>query len=203
MKKIIIAALSVLAFTSFSYAQDFKLGIKAGMNFTNLKSDNKWLSSDAKAGYQAGIWGRLGTEKFHIQPEAYFTSKSATIHPNLDDAPGQLVQGDIKFTNIDVPILIGTKFPVGPIALKLQAGPLFSFVTKENNSYLDNVDEAYEDILTNYKHSFASLVVGTGVDILKFSVDLRYEYGLGNISKYEGQKQTLNLWTVSVGFSIF
>lgn len=200
MKKIIITALTLIAFSSLSYAQELKLGVKAGLNFSQLRSDNKWFNADTKAGYQAGLWGRVGIGSFHIQPEAYFTSKSASIHP---DIVSQLGKGDVKFTNIDIPILLGKKFNLGLVSAKLQAGPLFSFVLHEKNPYAEGVSQAYKDALTDYKKQFSSLVFGTGLDVLSFSVDLRYELGLGNISKFDGPKQKLNLWTVSLGYSLF
>ncbi|MCI0921103.1 porin family protein [Sphingobacterium rhinopitheci] len=203
MKKTIITVLTLLCASSITVAQELKLGIKAGLNFSELKSNDKWFNSDSKAGYQAGIWGRVGVASFFVQPEAYFTSKSATIHPDLDNAAGELLKGDIKFTNIDVPILIGKKFNFGLVNARLQAGPLFSFVINENNPYGKSINQAKNEALTNYKKQFSSLVFGTGIDVLMLSVDLRYELGLGNISKYDGPKQKLNLWTVSVGYSIF
>lgn len=204
MKKTILAAIIALCSISFSTkAQDFKLGIKAGLNVAKLKTDKSIFENDNSVGYLAGIFARLGGNKFHIQPEAYFTSKSSTIHPQAGEAPKDLIKGDLKFTNIDVPVLIGTKFPVGPIKLKLQAGPLFSFVVDENNPYKDNVSDALEGF-KDYKDKFSAVVFGTGIDFSKFILDVRYEYGLGNISRNEtAGKQTLNIWTLSLGYSIF
>lgn len=199
MKRVIFTTLAVLGFSTFSFAQQLKLGVKAGMNFSELKTNDKWFNSDSKAGYQAGLWGRVGISKFHIQPEAYFTSKTAAIHPNLNEA----AKGDIKFTNIDVPILLGRDFSLGLVNAHLQAGPLFSFVLKEKNPFNGNSSQSINEALTNYKKNFSSLVFGAGVDVLSFSVDLRYELGLSNISKFDTPKQKLNLWTVSVGYSLF
>lgn len=200
MKKIIITALTLLFTASLSLAQELKLGIKAGMNFSQLQSDNKFFNSDTRAGYQAGIWGRIGAASYFVQPEAYFTSKSADIHPK---GSSEILKGEVKFTNIDIPILIGKKFNLGLVNAKLQAGPLFSFVLNEKNSYAKSIEITADEALRNYKKQFSSLVFGTGIDVLSFSVDLRYELGLGNISKYDGPKQKLNLWTVSVGYSLF
>ena len=205
MKKTILLGLITSCALSFSaHAQDLKLGVKAGFNVATLKTDKTIFENSNSVGYLAGIWGRIGGNSFHIQPEAYFTSKSATIHPESGEAGGDLISGDLKFTNIDVPILLGTKFPVGPVKMKLQAGPLISFVVDENNSYRDNVTGTVNEGLRNYKDNFSSLVIGTGIDFSKLIVDLRYEYGLGNISRNEtAGKQTLNLWTISVGYSLF
>ncbi|MCA5006643.1 porin family protein [Sphingobacterium bovistauri] len=202
-KTILLGLLAVTAFISSANAQDFKLGIKAGFNVAEIKADKEIFNNENSVGYLAGIFTRLGGDKFHIQPEAYFTSKSAKIHPEAEDAGSNLIKGDLKFTNIDVPVLLGTKFPIGPIKLKLQAGPLFSFVVDENNPYKDNVNGALDE-LKEYKDKFSSVVVGTGVDFSKFIIDVRYEYGLGNMSKNESAgKQTLNLWTISLGYSLF
>lgn len=203
MKKTILITLTLLGVLGTSYAQELKLGIKAGANFSHLKADDKWFNSDSKAGYQAGIWGRVGIGSFHIQPEVYLTSKSAKVHPTPGNAALDFAKGDVKFTNIDVPILLGKKFSLGLVSAKVQAGPLFSFVLKEKTPYSQNAEEAIKGTFDNYKKNFSSLVFGTGVDVLSFSVDLRYELGLNNISKYDGPKQKLNLWTVSVGYSLF
>ncbi|GAA4511317.1 porin family protein [Sphingobacterium thermophilum] len=200
-----ILTLFVAIFSSLSLqAQEFKLGLKAGMNFSKIKFDKDVLESSNNAGYLAGVWFRLGGNSFHIQPEAYFTTKNASVQAPKESAPTELIKGDMKFSNIDVPILLGTKFPVGPLKLKLQAGPLFSFVIDQEASFKDNIVSTYDDALKSYKDKFAAVVAGTGLDIGNFAVDLRYEYGLGNISKTEtAGKQTLNLWTVSIGYSLF
>lgn len=204
MKKAIFTALSLFFFIGITQAQDFKLGVKAGLNFTDLKTDNSLFDSKNNAGYQLGLWGRLGSSKFHFQPEAYFTSKNVGIQVESNDAAGALIDGDLKFSNIDVPLLLGTKFPIGPIAARIQAGPLFSFVIDQETSFKDNIGDTFtEEQLRNYKDSFSSLVFGVGFDISKLAIDLRYEYGLGNISKYEGEKQTLNLWSIGLGYSLF
>lgn len=204
MKKAIFTALSLFLFIGITEAQNFKLGVKAGVNFTDLKTDNSLFDSKNNAGYQLGIWGRLGGNKFHFQPEAYFTSKNVGFQVEPNDAGAALIDGDLKFSNIDIPLLLGTRFPIGPIAARIQAGPLFSFVIDQETSFKNNVNSTFtEEQLTNYKDSFSALVFGVGLDISKLAIDLRYEYGLGNISKYDGQKQTLNLWSIGLGYSLF
>ncbi|WP_039053584.1 porin family protein [Sphingobacterium sp. T2] len=200
-----ILTLFVAIFSSLSLqAQEFKLGLKAGMNFSKIKFDKDVLESSNNAGYLAGVWLRLGGNSFHIQPEAYFTTKNASVQAPKESAPTELIKGDMKFSNIDVPILLGTKFPVGPLKLKLQAGPLFSFVIDQEASFKDNIVSTYDDALKSYKDKFAAVVAGTGLDFGNFAVDLRYEYGLGNISKTEtAGKQKLNLWSISLGYSLF
>lgn len=201
MKKTTLLLLAILMTCGLS-AQDFKLGIKAGANFTSLKSDQKWLDSENNTGYLIGAWGRIGGGSVHLQPEVYFTNKQTSVFVPADEAAQDLVKGDLKFSNIDVPLLIGTNFPIGPIKARIQAGPLFSFVIDQEASYTRSVESAYEDAIKNYKDRFSAIVGGVGLDIGSIALDVRYEYGLGNFSELE-QKQSLKIWTVGIGYSFF
>lgn len=200
MKKTILFLLG-LTLTMGLSAQDFKLGIKAGANFTSLKSDKQWLDSENNTGYLVGVWGRIGGGSFHLQPEVYFTNKQTAVYIKPNEAATELVQGDLKFSNIDIPLLLGTKFPIGPIKARIQAGPLFSFVLDEEAPYQESIESSYQEALTNYKDKFSAVVGGLGFDFGNFALDVRYEYGLGNISQYEGTKQTLKIWSVGLGYS--
>src|SRR5690606_39854660 len=117
------------------------------MNFSQLKLDKDVLDAENSAGYQAGLWARLGLGNVHIQREAYCTTKNSTVQVPKESTPSEFIKGDLKFSNIDVPILLGTKFPVGPLKLKLQAGPLFSFVIDQEASFKDNIVSTYDDAL--------------------------------------------------------
>lgn len=202
MKKTILLLLSVTLAIGVS-AQDFKLGIKAGANFTSLKSDQKWLDSENNTGYLIGGWARVGGGSIHLQPEVYFTSKQTSIYIRPEEAATDLIKGDLKFSNIDIPLLLGTKLPVGPIKVRLQAGPLFSFVIDKEAPYDESLNTAYQDALKDYKNKFSAIVGGLGFDLGNFALDVRYEYGLGNMKEYEDTKQTLNIWTVGLGYSFF
>src|SRR5690606_9380429 len=157
MKKTTLLLLAILMTCGLS-AQDFKLGIKAGANFTSLKSDQKWLDSENNTGYLIGAWGRIGGGSVHLQPEVYFTNKQTSIYVPPADAAEDLIKGDLKFSNIDIPVLLGTKIPLGPIKARIQAGPLFSFVIDQEASYTQSVESAYEDAIKNYKDRFSAIV---------------------------------------------
>jgi len=205
MKKLILPILFVLASFSSLSAQELKLGLKAGMNFSKVKTNDELFNQENNQGYLVGAWGRVGSSSIFLQPEAYFTSKHIGLNPEAEDAATDLVNGDLKFSNIDVPILLGTKFPIGPFKARLMAGPLFSFVIDSEAKMKDNINGTLtsDNLLNSYKDKFSAVVGGVGFDIFKFTVDLRYEYGLGNFQKEEVNKQTLNVWTVGVGFSFF
>lgn len=188
MKKLILSSLILFASTFCLQAQilpTFKLGVKGGANFTKLRSEGSTFSSDTKAGYLLGLWGRVGIGGFHIQPEAYFTGKNTSIEREGDP------KSSLDFKAIDVPILLGTKFGLGPVGARVQVGPLFTFMTQDVKA-LD----------VEFKKNTAAITGGIGVDISKLSADLRYENGLGNLVKSSSNhNQKLNIWTLSIGYS--
>jgi len=196
MKKILLTIICLAAVGTAARAQLFKAGIKAGANYAKLNPKDKFFASDNKAGFQAGLWARVGALGFHVQPEAYFTSKSSKV------TFGSVTQGsgDVKFNNVDVPVLLGKRFGLGPIGARVQAGPLFSFVVDKKNTVSD---PALSQAVGDYKDSFQAIVGGVGLDISKLSVDLRYEHGLGNIHKAAASKQNLNLFSLAIGISLF
>lgn len=197
MKKPTLLLLGILFAFSLS-AQNIKLGIKAGANFTSLKSNQKWLNSESSSGYLIGAWGRIGGDRIHLQPEFYFTNKQTSIY--IKDATEDLVKGDLKFNNIDIPLLIGTKIPIGPFKARVVAGPLFSFIIDEKASFKKSIDNVAREALKNHKNNFSAIVGGVGFDLGKIALDVRYEYGLGNISKAE-DRQSLKIWSVGLGYS--
>src|SRR5690554_1359076 len=147
-KRILIMAILLLSVVGLQAqtVPGFQLGLKGAWNFSTLKSDdNVWLSSSTKTGYQLGIWTRIGGV-VHVQPELYLTGKSSEA--SFQDNGGS-VTADMSFTTLDLPVLLGSRVGLGPVALRFQAGPLVSFVVDKN------IGEALEQVLdvNDYKNN--------------------------------------------------
>jgi len=173
----------------------FQLGVKAGLNFSNLKSeDGGRLDASTRTGYQAGIWARIGGAGVHFQPELYVTGKSSEA--KLVDTNEE---GKVTFTSLDLPLLLGTRIGFGPAGLRIVAGPVVSFVVDKNiGSALSQVPQFSE-----YKNQAWAVTGGLGLDISNFRADLRYEHGLSELSKNNSAPQKVNLWTVGIGYRLF
>ena len=196
MKKIVLSLTIVLISIFAAQAQilpTFKLGVKGGLGFSSLNSDQKWLNSDTKTGFQLGVWGRVGIAGFHIQPEAYYASKKVGLSVTEGENIGE---GEATFKSLDVPVLLGTKIGLGPVGFRIQAGPVFSFV-QDGEAKLVNVAK-----FGDYKKNSTGIIGGVGVDISKLTVDLRYEHGLTNLSTDGNLDQKIRMWTIGVGFAI-
>ena len=192
MKKRILTLFVALATFATAHAQllpSFDVGLKAGMNFSSLRSNGNYFDSSTKAGFLAGAWARVGVLGLHLQPEVYYSMKNTTV-----TAEGQ--SQELRFSTIDVPVLLGTKIGLGPVGARIQAGPIFSFIFDKDNFNRPNASQT-----TNFRDNFAAIAFGAGVDISKLSLDLRYEHGLGDLNRGAGDRQRLNLWTLALGFN--
>lgn len=213
MKKQLLILLAILLMGKLNESQaQFTLGIRGGINFSQLKTDsqqsvgvNIQQSLNTKTGYVGGIFARIGTKIF-IQPELIFSAKGGSI--NVLPQNGSTTQTvAIEYNNLDVPLLIGFKF--GP--LRLNAGPVASFkisdkgLNDELKKYSSNVGESFKNASYGYQ-------AGAGVDIGSFCLDLRYEGSLSDISSGDFKdnlmnkvnfSQKSNLWQVTLGLKLF
>jgi len=192
MKKYVLSLAILIAFSISAKAQ-FSLGIKAGPNFSSINTDN--LHESTLAGFQAGVFARFGTG-LYLQPEAYLGSSGGKF--NTDDN-GTYNYGQVRFTTLNVPLLIGESFGTSNVNFRIMAGPVYSYFLNADKSFSDNFNGAYNDF-GHYNNSTLGYQVGAGVDVGAATVDLRYEGGLSKLNSDYGQRA--NIWSLSVGFKI-
>jgi len=206
MNKKIFILIFFLAFAkgNVSFAQ-FSLGIRGGINFSSLKTDNTQSvgvnlqqSLDTKTGYVGGVYARIGS-KFFIQPELIFSAKGGSVNFLKNGSSTQTVA--IDYTNIDVPLLVGIKF--GP--LRLNAGPMASFTV--SNKGLDEAIKTYSsNVGESFKKASYGYQVGGGLDLGSLSIDLRYEGSLSEVAALNSSNinfsQKSNLWQLTLGLKI-
>lgn len=188
-----IAFLLVGLFASAQVLPSFQLGVKAGANFSKFDSENTFNSNN-RTGFYGGLWARVGAAGVYFQPELYVSGKKADL---VSDATGEV--NKVRFTSLDVPLLVGTKFGAAGVGLRLNTGPMFSLILDENQSF----GQAAGNVLrADFKNQALAWQFGAGLDLKKLSFDARYELGLSKINKsgYPGTK--LNLFTVGLGYRI-
>ncbi|MFC5285325.1 porin family protein [Pedobacter alpinus] len=193
MKKLLLAVCFVMISTVVTFAQ-FNLGLKAGLNYTTIKAQNNEFDESGVLGYQVGAWSRFGN-KFYLQPELYVGTKGSDLQ---FQSAGNNVEVKQKFTVLDVPLLLGTKIGSEKFNFRIMAGPSFQF-------NLDDDDTAFNQAINpdfyKYKSFITNAQIGAGIDFGDLSIDARYETGLQDINKNDGQKQSL--LHLSVGFKLF
>jgi len=195
MKKLafILAAILFVKTASAQIIPSFEFGLKGGMNLSHF-SHTATFATDNRAGYLAGVWARVGGLGFNFQPELYFTSKNVDIENN-----GTVNKA--KFTSIDVPLLIGSKIGAFGIGGRFYTGPLVSFAINKDQSAGAALGNAAR---LNYKDQNFAWTIGAGVDLKKFSADLRYEIGLTSQPYNNNNDKTrVNLFNLTVGYRLF
>lgn len=185
MKKYILSIALLVATIAGAKAQAM-LGIKGGINFSKINTDN--FTESTTAGYQAGIFARVGNS-WYLQPELYFGSRGGKFESNNNTASGK-----VTFNTLNVPVLIGRKLvSLGSFNIRAMAGPIYSYNISEST-------KGFAADFGEYKNSTLGFQAGAGIDIGNLTADLRYEGGLTKINEKYGQRA--NLWALSIGFKI-
>ncbi|OCX52734.1 hypothetical protein BEL04_12995 [Mucilaginibacter sp. PPCGB 2223] len=194
MKKYMLSIAAMLLLSIAAKAQ-FTLGLKGGMNISKINTDN--VSESTVTGYQFGAFARIGNG-LYLQPEMYVGSKGGQFN---FDSNGTNTGGSakVRFTSLDVPLLLGKSFGAKSLNFRIMAGPIYSYILNTDQSFSDNLSAAYRD-LGNYDRSTLGYQAGAGIDLGNISLDARYEGGLTQINQKYGQRQ--NLWHISLGFKI-
>ncbi|GAB2688999.1 hypothetical protein GCM10027037_09570 [Mucilaginibacter koreensis] len=211
MKKILLSAFITLAAAASASAQllpSFQFGAKAGVNLTHLSASGfSNFNSENRAGFLAGFWARIGGAGIHFQPELYYASKNANVSAaatattaNGSGTVTAVTLAKANFRSIDLPLLVGTKFGVLGNGVRLNTGPVISFVIDKDNSFKNALGSAtnFDAKGQNYAWQF-----GVGADIRRVSLDLRYEAGISKVTNDDNYKTRINLFNFTLGYRLF
>ena len=199
MKKITLM-IAALIITGSMFGQ-ISFGPKIGLNVSKLSTDMAGnvsaLKESSKTGFQLGAFVRIGT-KFYVQPELLYSVRGGILEV-AGDAVNPAVTADYKMGTMDIPVLVGTKvFSLPMVNVRVFAGPIASFIISKDLTISNLVPD---DNQIKLKDAIWSAAIGAGVDVMMFTLDIRYEFGLNNISNdsetYSSMKS--NTFNVSLG----
>jgi len=200
MKKLIL--LLLLVFTvSIMYGQ-LSFGPKVGYTASRLTSNVDSVKTQFKSGFLFGAFLRIG-HKLYLQPELYYTTHGGVIQK---DSLGKSWNESINIGSLDIPILIGFKIVnLDIFNLRVLAGPVASFVVNKTITNSSDVIGPIEKANINNVNWY--IQAGGGVDVWKFTLDIRYQLGLNKMIKevsYNGKNVNFNtsnnVWVISLGF---
>jgi Outer membrane protein beta-barrel domain len=167
MKKIF--SLLALAFIFINIqAQGFKLGIKAGANFTTNTSAS--FKENYQGGFQAGVFGRVkASDIIGVQVEGLVGNVTLKLAPTAAGFRSGLTQ--LKATYVHIPILLN----ISPVKLlSLQVGPQIGMTVAQTSNALQNGQDALK------KNDF-NMLSGIQLNLPKLSIYGRYSFGLSDI----------------------
>jgi Outer membrane protein beta-barrel domain len=188
-RTVLIAFFSVSIISAFSQQQKTsgdptlapKIGVKGGINFTNLYVDDV-EDERMKVGFNLGLFAKLPvTPGLSIQPELLYSVKGSKVTYDL----GVLGSNEYRFNlnYVEVPVLavinVSKNFNVhaGGYAAYLAQANIKKVVDDGPN---DEIADLNED---NFNRFDYGLVGGLGIDIENVTIGARYNYGLREVGK--------------------
>jgi hypothetical protein len=178
-----------------------KLGIKGGLNLTNLYVDNV-SDEHMKAGFNAGLFAKLPvTQGFSIQPELLYSLKGAK------DRYDNFIQGSGEYRfnlgYIELPVLTVVNLAKN---FNIHAGGYAAYLVSANVKDVHDdgtIAGATELDANNFNRWDFGLAGGIGFDIENFTLGARYNYGLSNIGKSGSLSGDLTKNSKNAGVSIY
>ena len=174
MKKVIIALAVVILTAGYAHAQ-FKFGVRAGFNLTNMYSDNERAVNNMKPGFQAGVVVDYTIGNFAIQPGVVFATQGTRND-----------QSETNLYYVQIPVNVMYKFDLGGVKLFPQIGPYLGygvggkFKSKNSDYQFDFSFGNGED--DEYKAFDFGASVGAGIQFRSFQFGVGYSAGLISIS---------------------
>ena len=189
-KSIIISTLFLfsvaLLFTGVLKAQDTeynnpsRLGIKAGINVSNLFA-NDVVANNGQLGFNGGLFLKVAlTQHFAFQPELLFSTQGAELEYNNSFIIGTVTH---HLNYLQVPLLGVYNITRN---INVQGGIyLASLLSVNPKNGSDNNSFNFEEEISksNFQSIDYGLVLGLGADFNRISFGLRYNYGVSNIGK--------------------
>lgn len=219
-----------LLFFVISLSAQLRVGVEAGLNFTNLiriDDNNSSLDADIRTGFRAGLNAELPLAKdFSFQPALLFVTKGFR--------KGWLTEMNAEAYYVEVPLNVAYKMKLGIGKLVVGAGPYFAYGTGgkwntpqrwvgngSGNTLLvpamtGNLEFTNDASNDNY-HTIApgsNVTYGKPLDygvnglvgyelFDRLSVRINAEYGVANLApKIEGQKTKNEIRNSGVSLSI-
>ncbi len=162
-----------------SYLSEFQFGIKAGINYNELKGEN--FESAMQQDWHLGMYLQLRGEKMGLGIEAIYDRSRYELKDMVVDAANYHFLGDTSSNNA---MLQAHKFQL-PIYLmyKVSFVQLMAGAVYEMNIHFKDKEGFIEDTKQSFESNFPSGMIGIWIDVTKkINIGGRYLFGLENVN---------------------
>lgn len=168
------------------------VGVKGGTNFTKTSTESSSLEGKYGFGYQAGVMTRVDIGSLYVQGEALFNKRKASYEEKSGGS------AKLAWNAIDIPVVVGYKIiKTDDFNLRAFAGGVYSYAFNNKLSTSESIQEGFN----KFDKSNIGITGGIGIDYKNFTIDLRYENGLSNISKEFKSKP--HSFSLGIGYFLF
>ncbi len=200
MKRFTFVMILLLS-AGFAFGQ-ISLGPKVGFNTSKLTEDVEGIKSDLKNSFNFGVFLRVGN-KIYLQPEVNWMTRGG-VFKTPDQSSLSPVNQEIDLKTIEIPVLVGWRIiNLGIANIRVMAGPSGSFVVNKKIK-TKTANEPIKD--GDIKDMIWGLNLGAGVDVLMFTLDVRYQIGLNEVIERASEmnfNSRNNVFSISLGWKIF
>ncbi len=156
-------------------AQDVTFGPKVGFTSSHLATNQDTLLDEFSQGFQGGMFVRIYGDYFYFQPEVMYVTKGGIFSTENQD-----FKEHIDLQSIDLPLIFGAKLGPDEFNFRLHGGPVASYyIEKTIQMDVDGIIAPVKE--KNIKDYTLGGTLGMGMDILAFSIDVRFEFGFDNM----------------------
>ena len=201
MRKSFLLLVAALIMSSSVFAiggVDLSIGPKIGYQTAQLSYKKADIKSGFADHFTVGLFARVEIGNFYVQPEVlWFKSSNVfdlnttvtqdTIIGDITIPSGAKLDFTLKAMNIQVPILVGYKFNVidGILAIRPQVGPTLNFVIPQRTLVNQSIGGAEPTEINNETFDTKSIAFGLqgglGFDVLGFTLDINYNFGISKV----------------------
>lgn len=209
MKKLLLLLLMTSISLSGIQAQNISYGLKAGVNFSKLRTDDDTYNdlSEGRTGFHLGILAEFSlSDKVSIQPELFFSTLGDKVSDTmLGESEMVNIDSELQFNYISLPIMVkyyATK------NVFFEAGPQLDFLSSaKGQTYFSNHFESEIadefDAKDHYETSSYGLSFGLGYKADNgLFLDARYQLGLSDVTKNAFVTAKNRAFQFSVGFAL-
>lgn len=179
---------AMICTVSSAIAQQAQFGVKAGVNFANVRFDPEPDEDgfERRTGFAGGLFVVVPmSDRIAFQGEALFSQKGTSFSGNGGE-------GTLELDYLDVPLLVrvGSRSS-GETSFHAFAGPSVGLKLRSNLTATFEGETEDEDIDDDVEAVDFGLVVGAGLDFGRFTVDGRYAWGLRNVLSVEPEEMEI------------
>lgn len=213
MKKIFLTAALLFGLVNIVSADPIGFGIKGGVNMANqvyaMDSYNSGLNTDVIFGLVGGVFMDADLNNFlSLQPEVNFTmkgyqQKNAHVFFTSPSSPAIAGYSDVSLTftynYLEIPLLLQFNAHLAPgLKGSLLVGPSVALLLNANGHYTGTITG---DSPIRGSNLDFGMVLGAGMEIDKFLLDVRYGLGLTSVTPFPGGPQN-SVLSLDVGYRI-
>jgi opacity protein-like surface antigen len=211
------ALLAALAFGAapLTAQSSVSVGPMAGVSFSSFSGDDADDFSDGGVSFEKGsrtgfaVGGFAEFEfgsNFAIEPQLLYIQKGVKYDGEVDVGEGELVDvsAGINLDYIQLPVLFKAELrkPDSKITPSVFVGPALGFqigckITAEGDGE-ELSDDCPDD---TFKSTDFSLVFGAGLEFNRFSLQGRYDMGLGSVADADGADVKNSGFLVTLGYA--